>query len=156
MKTGNNLKLILDIVLTVLFLILIDPKNTGYSFHEIAGLSMAVLFSVHLLLNWKWVRSTTNNLFRSRLKGRSKLYYILDLISLLSVATIIFTGIEISRVVFASGSGAANHAYVVVHKWVSYFCLGLFGVHATLHWRFIVNTLRRLFSLKTSLLKPVM
>lgn len=157
MNPKTNIKLILDIVLTVLFLMLIDPKNTGYSFHEIAGLSIALLFSIHVLLNWKWIKNTTKNLFKARLKGRSKLYYILDMVSLISIAIIIFTGIEISRVVFASNSVAINHSYVTVHKWVSYFCLGLFGIHAALHWRFIVNASGKLLgSLKAGLLKPVM
>ncbi|MEN6350873.1 MAG: DUF4405 domain-containing protein [Syntrophomonas sp.] len=151
MNFKTSLKLFLDIMLTILFLILIDPKNTGFSFHEIAGLSIAALFSVHVVLNWKWVKSISKNLFSSKLKARPKLYYILNLISLVSVATIIFTGIEISRVLFASDGGTANHTYVLVHKWVSYFCLGLFGIHAALHWRFILNTARKWVD---SLVKP--
>lgn len=158
MNAKNGFKLILDIILTVLFLILIDPKNTGFSFHEMAGLSITVLFSVHIILNWKWVKSITKKLFTSKLKARPKLYYILNVISLLSVATIIFTGIEISRVLFASESSVTGQAYVVVHKWVSYLCLGLFGIHAALHWRFVVHTVRRwseaLF--KPGWLKPVL
>lgn len=158
MNARNSFKVILDIILTVLFLILLDPKNTGFPFHEIAGLSITVLFSVHVILNWKWVKSVTKNLFTSKFKARPKLYYILNVISLLSVATIIFTGIEISRVLFSSESSVTDQAYFVVHKWASYFCLGLFGIHAGLHWRFVINTVRRWSEAlcKPCLLKPVL
>lgn len=158
MNAKTSLKLLLDIILTVLFLILLDPKNTGFSFHEIAGLSIAALFSVHVILNWKWVKSVSKNLFSSKLKARPKLYYVLNLVSLLSVATIIFTGIEISRVLFATDFSTANHTYVLVHKWVSYLCMVLFGVHAALHWRFILNTARKWVEslLRPGLLKPVL
>lgn len=144
MKNRTNLKILLDMVLTILFVILIYPRNTGFTFHEIAGLSMAALFGFHIILNWKWVKNVSKNLFSSRLKTRPKLYYLLNAISLISVSVIIFTGVEISQVLFASGTTAINHSYVVVHKWVSYFCLGLFALHIALHWRYIINALGKL------------
>lgn len=158
MNAKTNLKLILDIILTVLFLILIFPKNTRFSFHEIAGLSIAALFGFHLILNWKWVKNVSKNLFSARLKARPKLYYILNIISLLCVATIIYTGIGISRVLFTSDSIVINHNCVLIHKWVSYSCLGLFAVHIALHWRFITITMRKWVNsiIRPDILKPVL
>lgn len=151
MMNKNITKLILDIVMTVLFIILIYPKNTGFTFHEIAGLTMGALFVFHLILNWSWVKSVTKNLLNPRLKAKSRWYYILNTVSFISVVFIIFTGIEISQVLFVSGSDTVNHSFVTLHKWVSYFCLGLFGVHIALHWRFFYETVRKLSArLKTS------
>lgn len=146
MKNKTITKLILDIIMTALFIILIYPKNTGFTFHEIAGLAMGALFVSHLVLNWSWVKSVTKNLFNPRLKARSKWYYILDTVSFISVIIIIFTGIEISQVLFVSGSDTVNHSFITLHKWVSYFCLGLFGVHIAIHWRFFYETVRKLLA----------
>jgi hypothetical protein len=139
-------KIILDIVMTVIFLILIDPKNTGMTFHEIVGLTMGALFTFHIFLNWAWVKSITRNLFNPKLKTKTKVLYILNAVSFISVITIIFTGIEISQVLFASESAGLNESFYTLHKWVSYFCLGLFAIHIVLHWRFIIDAMRKFLS----------
>ena len=144
MQDRNRTKLILDIVLTIMFIILMYAKNTGYTFHEIAGLAMGGLFLYHIILNWQWVKSVTKNLFNPKLKPKPKLFYLLNIVSFIAVAVIIFTGIQISMVLFPS-EGMISHSLVVVHKWVAYSCLGLFGLHIALHWQFIVKTIPKLF-----------
>lgn len=144
MKNKNLLKLILDIVMTILFLILIDPKNTGMTFHEIAGLAMGAMFVFHVSLNWSWVVSITNNLLNPKLKAKSRWFYLLDVVSLLAVVLIIYTGIKISHVVFPSQVGGVSRSLSLIHKWASYSCLGLFAIHAGLHWRFITATIRKM------------
>lgn len=139
-------KLILDIGMTILFLLMIDPKNTGMPFHEIAGLTMGALFIYHIFLNWSWVKKITQNLFNPKLKTKPKLFYLLDIVSFISVVTIIVTGIQISQVLFVSETVHAGRSLFTLHKWVSYFCLGLFGVHIAVHRRFIVNAAAKLFS----------
>ena len=144
MHSKNITKLMLDIILTILFISLIYPRETGFQFHEIAGLSIVVLFLVHIALNWSWCKSITNNIFNPRLKSKPKLYYLLDCISLITVAAIIITGIMISQVLFPS-QGMISHTVVLVHKWMSYSGLVLFGVHIALHGKFIIETAPRLF-----------
>ncbi|PKM76474.1 MAG: hypothetical protein CVU90_12435 [Firmicutes bacterium HGW-Firmicutes-15] len=139
-------KIILDIVMMILFLIMIDPKNTGMTLHEVLGLSVAALFTFHIILNWSWVKSISKNLFNPILKTKPKLFYVTNVVSFISVMTIIATGIEISQVLFVSESAGISHSFVTVHKWVSYFCLGLFGVHIIMHWRFIINAMLKLFA----------
>lgn len=143
MKNKNVIKLLLDIVLTVLFITLIYPKTTGFTFHEIAGLTIGALFTFHVILNWNWVKGVTKNMFNPKLKAGSRWKYILDIVSFISVLAIIITGIEISKVLFPGGAGN-NHTLTVLHKWVAYFCLGLFGVHIVVHWRFIRDAVRKL------------
>ncbi len=153
MKDKTLTKIILDIIMTVLFLILVDPKNTGMTFHEIAGLIMASLFIFHIFLNWSWIKKVSKNLFNPKMNTKPKLFYLLNTVSFISILTIIITGIEISKVLFVSDSVGINGGFVFVHKWAAYICLGLFGVHIVLHWRFIVNALSKLF---TPLKSPVL
>jgi hypothetical protein len=60
--------------------------------------------------------------------------------------TIIVTGIKISQVLFVSEAAGFSQGFYTLHKWVSYFCLGLFAVHIALHWRFIIEAMRKLFA----------
>ena len=144
MQERNRTKLILDIVLTILFIALLYARDTGFTFHEIAGLIMGGLLIYHIVLNWSWVKSITKNLFNPRLKTKTRLFYLLNTVSLLAVATIIITGVQISMVLFPSDE-MISHTLVDVHKWVSYACIGLFGLHIALHWQFIVKNVPKLF-----------
>ncbi len=136
-------KLMLDIVLTVLFIILIYPRETGLTFHEIAGLSIGALFIFHIILNWSWVKNVTKNLFNPKITIKTRLFYLLNSLSFIAVATIIITGIQISAVLFPAQGMISTT--VLVHKWVSYICLVLLGLHLTLHWRFFAHTVPRMF-----------
>jgi len=141
-------KLMLDIVLTALFVVLIYPRETGFNFHEIAGLASVALVIAHLLLNWSWVKNVSKNLFNPKLKTKTKLFYLLNTMSAAMLLGIIITGILISKVLFP-GIGLANASIVLWHKWLSYGCLGLFGLHLTLHWSFFTQTAPRLFKSPT-------
>lgn len=144
MRSKTVSKLILDITMALLFTVLIYPRTTGMSFHEIAGLAIALLMIIHLSLNWAWIKAITRNFFKPGLKAKSRWFYILDIFSLLAVIVIVVTGIEISLVLFPS-TGVENRSLLyTLHKWISYGCLGLLAVHAALHWNFIVNTARKL------------
>jgi hypothetical protein len=144
MQERNRTKLILDIVLTILFIALLYAKDTGFTFHEIAGLVMGGLLIYHMVLNWSWVKSITKNLFNPRLKIKPRLFYLLNTISLLAMATIIITGVQISMVLFPSDE-MISRTLIDVHKWVPYACIGLFGLHIVLHWQFIKKNVPKLF-----------
>jgi len=99
----------LDVAMTILFVTLIYAYDTGLVFHEIVGLSISALFASHILLNWSWVKNITKNLFNRRLKVSAKLKYALNATTFLTVATVIITGILISKVIFPSlGSLVGN------------------------------------------------
>ncbi|TGE36026.1 DUF4405 domain-containing protein [Desulfosporosinus fructosivorans] len=145
----NNkiLKIMLDIVMTILFVTLIFAHETGLVFHEIAGLSIFALFASHVLLNWSWVKNVTKNLFSGKLKTSSKLRYALNVTMFLTIATITITGILVSQVVFPSlGSSLGSKLLVLVHKWTSYLGLGLFGLHIILHGHYLVESVRKILA----------
>jgi len=137
-------KLMLDIILTALFILLIYPRETGFSFHEIAGLASGAMVVIHLLLNWSWVKSVTKNLFNPKVKKKTKYFYILNMVSMIALVIIIITGIQISTVLFPGGE-AASRSTLLLHKWLSYSALGLFGLHLALHWDFFTRSVPRVF-----------
>lgn len=146
--SGTKLtKIVLDIVMTILFVTLINVHDTGIVFHEIVGLSIFALFAGHILLNWSWVKNITKNLFSRKLKTSAKLKYVLNTTMFLLIATIIITGILISQVVFPSlGSSLGSRLLLRVHILTSYLCLGLFGFHIVLHMRYLAESVRKLLA----------
>ncbi len=142
MNQKTIIKVMLDLVIAVLFITLLNIHWTGLVYHEIVGMVIFGMIAAHISLNWSWVKNLTKNLFNSRLKLKAKLMYILNAALLVSVAAITLTGIMISEVIFGFGSSGRQELLYALHKWVSYGCLGLFGVHIALHWRYLLASLR--------------
>lgn len=139
-------KIALDFIMSVLFVILIFAYDTGLAFHEIAGLSILVLFTAHMILNWTWVKSITKNFLSKKIKRKSQLLYALNTLLLIAVSTIIVTGIMISRVVFDFGLNGGSSVLSAIHKWTAYACLGFFAIHIALNWRFVSVCVRKISS----------
>ena len=58
-------KLILDAMMTVLFIILMDTMTTGLLWHEILGLAAGGMFLAHNLLNVLWIKAIGKCFFTS-------------------------------------------------------------------------------------------
>jgi len=92
------------------FALLMEPKVLGgLPFHEIAGLVFGVAILTHIGLNIKWVKNSTLKIFDSKLPIKIRVSNLLNILLLISLSTIIFTGIFISRVVFPSLAMNGNH-----------------------------------------------
>lgn len=60
MKKVTYVKFAIDIVMAVVFVLLFNKQVLGgMTFHEIAGLAIAVIFLTHVLLNAQWVKKVT-------------------------------------------------------------------------------------------------
>ncbi len=144
MNSKTSIKIVLDFLMTMVFLLLLDAHGTGLVFHEIAGLSIFALFMTHILLNWSWVKTFTKNLFSTKFKMKPRLMYVLNLGLVLGISIITITGILISRVIFPSGSIENSLLLVTVHKLVSYAFLGLIATHILLHRKYILASMRNM------------
>ena len=70
----------LDLLMAVTFVLFFNKQVLGgLTFHEIAGLAIAVAFFTHVLLNWQWVKKVTVKLFDRRLPRRTKFGYFLNI-----------------------------------------------------------------------------
>lgn len=155
MKTRTLIKISLDLIMTVLFIFLLNISTTGLSLHEIIGLFMGILFAVHLFLNHKWIKGVGKNLFRRKLKPKTLGLFLLNLAMLVGVLTIIITGVMISKVVFP-GSGY-DRTLVIIHRWSSYIT-GLFILyHLLSHSKYLFISVKGLLaSLQLTKAKKVM
>jgi hypothetical protein len=74
----NYLKYILDLVMTVVFILLMNTTVTGLKAHEVLGLGVCGLFVIHNLLNAKWIGAVSKKLFDRTFKPLTKFMFVLD------------------------------------------------------------------------------
>ncbi|MFX3625006.1 MAG: DUF4405 domain-containing protein [Ectobacillus sp.] len=140
MKRKTYVKFGLDILMAITFVLLFNKRVLGgLTFHEIAGLALAVAFLTHILLNINWVKQVTLRLFDRKLPGKTRFCYLLNLLLLIAMAIIMVSGIVVSRVVFPNLNIGSERWFETVHISLSFIVLGLVGIHVGLHWQWAVK-----------------
>lgn len=140
------LKIALDIIMVIVFALLFNKSALGLAFHEIAGLAIGAAFIIHKLLNAKWIKCVTQNIFNKKLLFKTRLNYILDVVLLICFAFIIISGILISKVLFPNIDIANESTFKMLHISISYATLMLIGIHIGLHWSWAMDKIKRMFN----------
>lgn len=129
-----------DLLMTAALLALMSYSLIGEAAHEWIGMGMAVLFILHLALNWRWVRG----LGRGRWPAYRILQTALAALCLLTMAGLMVSGIILSRHVFSAlhirgWSAMARQVHMVCSFWGFVFM----SLHLGLHWTMMLNAARR-------------
>lgn len=150
-KMTSSIKFGLDLIIGVTFALFFN-KNVlgGLAFNEIAGLVICGAFLAHVLLNGKWVKNVTIKLFDRKLPWKTRISYCLNVLLLLTMTTIVVTGILISRVVFPDLTIGNEQSMKMLHLSVSYLTLILVAIHVGLHWQWVMNMFKKTFRIKSS------
>lgn len=150
MKKMMYAKLGLDILMAVTFVLFFNKQVLGgLTFHEIAGLVIAVLFFTHVLLNWQWVKKVTVKLFDRKLPLKTKFGYFLNVLLLVTMTFIMISGIFISRVVFPNINVGNEQWFKISHISISFLVLILVAAHIGLHWKWVINVFKNMITFKT-------
>lgn len=150
----NYTKIVIDLMMAITFVLLMNPRVLdGLPFHEIAGLIIGVAILVHIGLNFRWVVNTTKKIFDSKLPNKTRFSYLLNILLLISMATVIVTGILISRVVLPSLAIQGNHSIRGLHSFSADATLALVGLHIGVHWQWIMSICKRAFKSKEGKLR---
>ena len=125
-------------------LIVSAPHFTGIAVHEWLGIAFAAAVGTHLALHWRWIVETGKRIF-SKLPNMTRVNALLNVLLLLDVALIAFSGIMISRsVVPMLGITIANsRAWRGAHNLAATGGFALIGLHVALHWRWIADCFKR-------------
>ncbi len=123
------IKLGVDALMTVLFLICMDYPLLRSLPHEILGTALALCILAHNGLNWTWYR----HLFTGKYTPLRGVLTAVNLLLLAAMAGMIISGIMLSRDVFAflqlDGSFAARR----LHPFFACWSLALMGIHLGLN-----------------------
>lgn len=141
MKLKMKIKMGIDFLMTVLLLCLMAYQITGQELHEWFGAGMLILFIVHNILNIRWY----GNLFKGKYKLLRIVQTIVNISVLISMICLGYSGIVMSRHVFATlpihGPMATARS---MHMAASYWGFVLMSIHLGMHWGMIVGMFRRL------------
>jgi hypothetical protein len=147
----GRVKLWLDIVLLGSFLLVSAPQATGVTVHEWFSFPFVVILLLHLLLNWDWIVRVSASFFK-RLRGEIRFSYLWNAL-LFMVTTVAFSsGLAISEAALPALGLAvkADPFWLVIHKVSANLLFPLIGIHLVLHWRWIVETVRKRRSKSTN------
>lgn len=141
MKPKLKIKLGMDCLMTVLLLCLMAYQITGETLHEWFGAGMLILFMAHNILNIRWY----GNLFKGKYKLLRIVQTIINLSTLISMLCLGYSGIVMSRHVFAALSIDGPMATArSMHMAASYWGFVLMSIHLGMHWGMIIGMFRRL------------
>ena len=126
----KNIRMTIDVSMTVLLPMLMAYSLIGEKFHEIAGTAMFVLFIGHHVLNRGWYKA----LFKGKYSGRRIFQTVLNVLLLVFMILQPVSGILMSKHLFTfidvPGISATARE---VHLFLAYWGFVLLSVHAGTH-----------------------
>ncbi|WP_419880443.1 DUF4405 domain-containing protein [Peribacillus sp. B-H-3] len=150
----NYTKIVLDLLMAITFVLLMNPRVlNGLPFHEIAGLVIGAVILIHIGLNYRWVINTAQKIGDSKLPNKTRLSFLLNLLLLMSMATVIITGILISRVAVPSLAIQGSPSIRGIHSFSADATLALVGLHIGVHWQWVMSICKRAFKSKEGRLR---
>ena len=153
MKPKAVIKLAVDVFMTLALLFLMGYQFWGEAPHEWVGAGMFLLFVSHHLLNGRWHKT----LFKGKYSALRTVTLCVDLLLLLAMLAQMYSGIVMSRYVFAflPGTGGMSLARRL-HILGAYWGFLQMSVHLGLHWNMILGMLRKALKIKSKTKSPSM
>ncbi len=141
-----------DLSIFVAFLVATAPRLSGLAIHEWLGLALGAALLTHLLLHWSWLVGVTRRFF-GKVAWSARLNYVLNTLLFIAFTIIIVTGVLISEVAMPllGISFANDRLWENLHRVASDATVLLVGLHVAVHWRWIVNVVRRIFTRRPGL-----
>ncbi|MCE1253966.1 MAG: DUF4405 domain-containing protein [Anaerolineae bacterium] len=154
----NKTNLLIDLGILSAFLVATQPHLTGTSIHEWLSLALTATLIIHLLLHWDWIVNVGAQYFK-KLLHVSRLKFFIDLLLLVSMTTLILSGILISRTLpeLLGFQLNAARSWKQIHSLSSDISLLLVALHFALNWnwvagmsnKYLISPIRRLFTKKS-------
>lgn len=140
MKPKAVIKITADIVMTLALLFLMGYQLWGEAAHEWVGAAMFVLFIFHHILNFGFCK----NIFKGKYTPVRILRTITDFLVLVDMIMLMYSGIVMSRHVFAflpieSGMALARRLHILG----SYWGFALMSLHLGLHREFFAMIVKK-------------
>lgn len=141
----KKIKIVLDIIMFISMILLMKTNITGLQLHEILGICLFIIFIIHKIINFKWVKSVGKNILNKNMKSKSKIMFFLDLILFVFITLNVITGILVSKFILVSITVNNIETITILHKFFAWWSLILISIHIGLHWENVVNYFERKF-----------
>ena len=116
-KNRTKIKLVIDVLIFIAFLIAMEPRSSGTPIHEWLATSLIAVLVVHVLLSWDWIARLTRR-FIGKMNSQSRINYILNWSLFIDGSVIMLSGFMISESVlpFLGISLPRNFAWRGLHE----------------------------------------
>lgn len=142
MKRKQIVKIIVDVLMTVVLLLLMAYSLVGEAVHECLGIGMFVLFLLHHVLNRNWNR----NLLKGRHTQLRTLQTVLVVLALVTMAGSMISGMVLSRHVLSFLPITGGQALArTLHMLSAYWGLAIISLHLGLHFNIMLGMVRKVF-----------
>lgn len=140
MNPKLKLKMITDLAMTVAMLALMAYDLIGEAAHEWIGIGIFILFVLHHILNWGWVKALT----KGRYTAYRMLQTILVLLVFLSMIGCMVSGIILSQEVFVFLGITIGISWArILHVLCPYWGFAFLSMHLGLHWNMMLGIWKR-------------
>ena len=134
---NRRFRIILDIMMTILFIILMGYYVTDNKVHEILGTITFVLFIIHNILNIKWYKS----IFKGKHNFQRTFHIIINILLFVAMLGMMISGIMISAEVFAFLDIPTTMFGRRLHMLSTSWGFVLMAIHVGLHITALMNKL---------------
>ena len=136
----KRVRMTLDLLMIVLLPMLMGYSLVGELYHEIIGVAMGVLFTVHIILNRKWIASLFKGSYHARRIMTTAVNFLLMICVLTSMASGIFLSKHIFRFLgITFGAGLMR----TLHMLAAYWGFLLMSFHAGTHGGQMIGKIRK-------------
>lgn len=130
MRTTAIVKIWVDAVMYILFMLLMGQYLLRNAPHEWMGIAAGVLFALHNSLNYKWYKS----IFKGKYNGMRIAQTVVNVLLLIAVLGCMLSGILASQYIFSVGNGSTIEMGRFLHLVTTAWAFILMSVHMGLHW----------------------
>lgn len=142
MKRQASVKVIVDLLMTVLLMLLMAFELIGRQAHEWIGTAMFVAFVIHHILNRKW----TSHLLKGRYTPIRIFQTMLAVLVLVCILASMVSGMVMSRYVFVflPIEGGRSQARII-HMLGAYWGFVCMSLHLGVHWNMMMGMAGKAF-----------
>lgn len=133
-----NKRTVLDTVMLFVFLLLLDLRWVHVPMHESLAILFTVLVMIHTRWNWSWYKS----LSRGRWNGLRKLMTVIDGLLVLLFLTIMVSGLSFSQYVLPFGMRQPLWVHRL-HRVAGFIMIFVMGLHLGIHWQYLWPRMKR-------------
>lgn len=142
-----HMKILIDILMTILFICLTKIKITGMHMHEVLGIIVTLFVIIHLVLNFSWVKAITLKIFDKNLNYKIKITYWINVLLAILVCIIFISGILVSVTIFTNISTANRGTWAFIHRKAALITFILIIVHALLNIKMIKGHCKKMYKI---------
>ncbi len=140
MKRAAIMKICVDVVMYLLFLLLMGQYLLRDAPHEWLGITAGVFFLLHNVLNYKWYKT----IFKGRYNAIRIVRTVVNILLLLAVFGCILSGVFASQYIFSVGNGSTIELGRFLHLVTTAWAFILMSVHLGLHWTKFIGMAKKI------------